>query len=133
MNTGWFLHDLLEFIDNELKDGQDLEDFVKDELADAKEKGFIGHCGCEDYFKIEKVDGGVRKYDYSVFMVINSKMTKFSITYDEAIGGGDVTYEGVNRQDVIEGYGEIEFNEYVDESPTYTNEDIAEYFKNVKR
>tara|TARA_R110000851_G_scaffold47424_6_gene115184 strand:- start:1071 stop:1469 length:399 start_codon:yes stop_codon:yes gene_type:complete len=111
---------------------QGLGDYLRENLAEVKEEGLISTCGCEGFFRLDEMD-----YGYDVYMEVMNMMTKFVISLDpKYLGGGpncDVKFEIINRQDVIEGYGEIELVEYVDESPTLTEKDIEEYLLNNKR
>ena len=102
MILGWTLHKILHSGRMKLERDliEDLEDYVKDKLADAKEKGLVDACGCEGYFRVEEIEDG-----YHVFIEVNSSITQYIITLDRIrIGGGDVEYKTVERADVIENY-----------------------------
>lgn len=126
MTLGWKIVSILGSVDTRKMSLQNLGDYLRDKLADAKEKGQISSCGCDGEFRLDEMD-----YGYDVYMEVNKKMTKFMISMDsEFIGGGpnaDVQYEIVSFEDAIDGYGEIQYNEYIDDRPHLTEEDLESF------
>lgn len=90
-------------------DIEKLTEHVKDELADSKERGEIGVCGCDGFFEVKVLEGRI----YIVNMEILGSIWQFE---NHVIG--DNTHwsmESKTMVEIIDGYDDIVYNEYTDE------------------
>lgn len=82
------------------------EDGLKDYLADKKEAGKIKRCGCNDpFFKLVQTDDGYK---------VNISDGSVSGLYVVTIKKDHFSFEYGSLSDMIEGYDEIQYNEYVE-------------------
>jgi len=97
-----------------------LTEHIKDKLADAKESGKIGYCGCDGLFQIKK-EGSI----YVIHMEILNNIKEFELDFSKGYVGIQIT--DVNRSAVDEGYDDMVYNEYIEEKQTLTEEDFEAF------
>lgn len=100
------MEDIAQAMFDYLSGSEPTEDGLKDYLADEKEKGRITRCGCGDpFFKVTPTDDG--------YKVIMSSFGNSGV-YITTITKEGYSFESGDLSDIIEGYDEIQYNEYTE-------------------